>query len=81
MYGAEKEFRPFMARVSEDMETAGDLLLECVTSDNGPDSFVEFYKQALTNETFLTEFNVKFGFNIAKVFTGEAGANLQLEAL
>jgi hypothetical protein len=65
-----------MSRVSEDWETVGDLLIECVTTDAGPDSFVGRYKGALTHEAFLNEFNVKFGFNIAKVFTGEAGAKI-----
>jgi energy-coupling factor transporter ATP-binding protein EcfA2 len=77
-YGREKNFRPCMARVSDEWETAGDLLLECVTSDSGPDSFVGRYKTALTNELFATEFQVKFGFNLATVFTGEAGARIGL---
>ncbi len=67
-----------MARVSEGWETAGDLLLECVTADTGPDSFVGRYKAALTNDLFVSEFTVKFGFNIAKVFTGEIGTKIGL---
>ena len=70
-YGREKDFRPCLARVTEGWQTVGDLLLECVTAEDGPDTFVGRYSEALTSEDFTTEFAAKFGFTLAKVLSGE----------
>lgn len=70
-YGREKEFRPCQTRVGSEWSTVGDLLLECVTTDDGPDTFVGRYSSALTDETFTTEFTAKFGVSLAKVISGE----------